>query len=90
MRNSILAFLWSFVGMIAGVRVGLLPFDWIIRGLSHFIDVRQKPISLYLGALDFGWMVFFAVFGWRWFYRLFYHGELWGYRPDAESNDNSN
>jgi hypothetical protein len=85
MRNKILAILWAFAGMVAGLRVGLLPIEWLIRGLSHFVDVHQKPVSLYLGALSFGCMVFSAALGWGWFYRLFYRGELWGYRPNAES-----
>ena len=86
MRNKILAILWAFVGMIVGLRVGELPYYWFIRGLSHFVDVGHTPPNMYLVALGIGWAVFSAALGCGWFYRLFYRGELWGYRPDSNSN----
>jgi hypothetical protein len=82
MRNKILANLWALIGMIAGVRVGLLPFAWFTQILSHFFDTSNKPAGIALGILGIGIMIASAILGGRWFHYLFYRGELWGYSPD--------
>jgi hypothetical protein len=90
MRNKILAYLWALVGMIAGLQVSYLPacwYIWIVEHLFHLDKDHKTPVFIST-AVVMGLIVIilmFVVFSGRWFYRLFYHDELWGYRPTGDS-----
>jgi len=72
--------------MVVGVHMFDLPWAGCMRVISHFVGKIQSPLSLILGGVGVAFMLASAFAGGRWFHHLFYRGELWGYRPDINSN----
>jgi len=87
MRNKIFASIWTTVGMYLGLHAAMIPLGWFVWVLERFCNVDENHktpavISIVIVMESLVFLLLAAIYSGRWFYRLFYHGELWGYKPE--------